>query len=96
MLGYMNQESLEKTLDCGEVVFYSRSRQKLWRPGDTSGNVLKLVDVTADCDGDTLRVRARPAGPTCHRGTRTCFDDAGASALAGFLGKLERVIAGRL
>jgi len=96
MLGYMNREALAKTLSDGQVVFYSRSRRTLWRKGETSGNVLDLVDVAADCDSDTLRIRARPAGPTCHLGTRTCFGDQDDSQLPGFLGILETVIRERL
>jgi phosphoribosyl-ATP pyrophosphohydrolase/phosphoribosyl-AMP cyclohydrolase len=96
MLGYMNREALAKTLSDGQVVFYSRSRRTLWRKGETSGNVLDLVDVVADCDSDTLRIRARPAGPTCHLGTRTCFGDQDDSQLPGFLGILETVIRERL
>lgn len=96
MLGYMNRESLARTLEDGLVTFYSRSRDTLWRKGETSGNVLELVAVAPDCDGDTLLVRARPAGPTCHLGTRTCFDGDGANALPGFLGRLEDVIRQRL
>ena len=96
MLGYMNREALEHTLARGEVVFFSRSRQCLWRKGETSGNVLAVVDVQTDCDRDTLRVRAHPAGPVCHLGTRTCFDDDAEQGLPGFLGELERVIHQRL
>lgn len=95
MLGYMNREALEDTLERGEVVFFSRSRRCLWRKGETSGNVLSVVDIRTDCDRDTLRVRARPAGPVCHLGTRTCFDDAD-PGLPGFLGELEHVIQQRL
>lgn len=73
MLGYMSEESLRLTLDEGLVTFWSRSRQELWRKGDTSGNRLELVAVTADCDGDALLVTARPSGPTCHTGESSCF-----------------------
>ena len=97
MLGYMNREALERTLTEGQVVFYSRSRQRLWQKGETSGNVLELVDISADCDADTLRILARPAGPTCHLGTRTCFaGDSERRIAPGFLGRLEAVIHGRL
>ncbi len=96
MLGYMNRESLARTLEDGLVTFYSRSRQTLWQKGETSGNVLEVVDVAPDCDGDTLLIRARPAGPTCHLGSRTCFDGDDVSALPGFLGHLEDVIRQRL
>jgi phosphoribosyl-ATP pyrophosphohydrolase/phosphoribosyl-AMP cyclohydrolase len=96
MVGYMSRESLERTLADGLVTFYSRSRDVLWRKGDTSGNVLRLVEIAPDCDGDTLLVRARPAGPTCHLGSRTCFDGEEDSMLPGFLGRLETVIDERL
>jgi len=74
MLAWMDAEALEATLATGEVHFHSRSRGRLWRKGETSGNVLRLVDLSADCDGDTLLVSVEPVGPTCHRGTRSCFD----------------------
>lgn len=73
MLGYMNEEALRLTLDTKQVTFWSRSRQSLWRKGETSGNVLSLVDVRQDCDGDALLVLAEPAGPTCHTGAPSCF-----------------------
>jgi phosphoribosyl-ATP pyrophosphohydrolase/phosphoribosyl-AMP cyclohydrolase len=74
MLGYMDREALTATLDTGEVHFHSRSRDRLWRKGETSGNVLRLRDLALDCDADALLVSAEPQGPTCHRGTRSCFD----------------------
>jgi phosphoribosyl-AMP cyclohydrolase / phosphoribosyl-ATP pyrophosphohydrolase len=74
MLGWMDAEALETTLRTREVHFHSRSRDRLWRKGETSGNVLRLLDISADCDRDALLVTADPAGPTCHRGTRSCFD----------------------
>ncbi len=73
MLGYMNQESLRRTLESGQVWFYSRSRQELWHKGATSGNYLHLQAIWKDCDDDTLLVKARPAGPVCHTGNQTCF-----------------------
>jgi phosphoribosyl-AMP cyclohydrolase / phosphoribosyl-ATP pyrophosphohydrolase len=73
MLGYMNEEALSRTLERGEVWFWSRSRRELWHKGETSGNVLRLVEARLDCDGDTLLLRALPAGPTCHTGERSCF-----------------------
>lgn len=73
MLGYMNEESLRLTLDTKQVTFWSRSRQSLWRKGETSGNLLHLVEVRQDCDGDALLVLAEPAGPTCHTGAPSCF-----------------------
>lgn len=74
MLGYMNAAALERTLASGEVWFWSRSRQELWHKGATSGHRLRLVRVDVDCDADALLVSARPTGPTCHRGTASCFD----------------------
>ena len=82
MLAWMDAEALAATLATGEVHFHSRSRDRLWRKGETSGNVLRLVDLAIDCDGDAVLVTADPSGPTCHRGTRSCFDEAGASAEA--------------
>ncbi len=94
MLGYMNEQALEQTLQSQNVTFYSRSRQTLWQKGETSGNTLALVAIDMDCDRDTLLVQARPNGPTCHNGTRTCFADAPMASLP-WLGKLGRVIEGR-
>lgn len=73
MLGYMNQESLRRTLESGDVWFYSRSRQELWHKGETSGNFLRMKSMQIDCDGDTILVKAKPVGPVCHTGNRTCF-----------------------
>jgi len=73
MLGYASKESLKLTLQKGEMVFYSRSRQELWHKGSTSGNVLRVKSISKDCDSDALLVRAEPAGPTCHTGERSCF-----------------------
>ena len=73
MLGYMNGESLRRTLDSGDVWFYSRSRQELWHKGETSGNFLRLKSITKDCDSDALLVKVEPAGPVCHTGSQTCF-----------------------
>lgn len=75
MVGWMNVEAIDQTIATGQVHFWSRSRGVLWRKGETSGNVLELVDISADCDRDTLLVRATPIGPTCHTGTETCFGD---------------------
>ena len=97
MLGYMNREALEQTLARGRAVFYSRSKQRLWEKGETTGHSLDVVDVALDCDNDTLLVTARPRGPACHNGTLTCFGDeprSGAARIA-FLAKLEDVIAQR-
>jgi phosphoribosyl-ATP pyrophosphohydrolase/phosphoribosyl-AMP cyclohydrolase len=80
MVAYMDAEALAATVATGEVHLHSRSRDRLWRKGETSGHVLRLVDLAADCDGDALLVTADPVGPTCHRGTRSCFDPDGAPA----------------
>ncbi len=80
MLAYMDAEALTATIATGEVHFHSRSRDRLWRKGETSGNVLRLVGMAVDCDGDALLVTADPVGPTCHRETRSCFDPDGAPA----------------
>lgn len=92
MLGYMNQEAFEKTLAEGRVTFYSRTRQTLWTKGETSGHFLRVVEMYVDCDGDTLLIKARPDGPTCHRGTVACFDTRDNE---GFLGTLEACIKDR-
>jgi len=73
MLGYMNRESIERTLSSSEVWFYSRSRQELWHKGATSGNRLIMQELWLDCDGDAVLVKAKPLGPTCHTGERSCF-----------------------
>jgi len=95
MLGFMNEEALEKTLESRRVTFWSRSRKSLWTKGETSGNYLELEEVRQDCDNDTLLVVAQPQGPCCHRGTLSCF--AGDDEYSGleFLGYLERLIAKR-
>jgi len=95
MLGYMNAEALAQTLATKRVTFFSRSKNRLWVKGESSGHFLDLVDVTADCDQDALLVRVRPNGPTCHRNTTSCFGDGGATGV-GFLAELERVVAARL
>ncbi len=74
MLGYMNREAMEKTRSTGKVTFYSRSRNKIWVKGETSGNGLDVVEIRVDCDRDTILVLAKPEGPTCHTGSRSCFD----------------------
>lgn len=86
MLAWMDAEALAATLATGEVHFHSRSRGRLWRKGEESGNVLRLVDLAADCDQDALLVQADPVGPTCHRGTRSCFDPDGTPATRGTQG----------
>ncbi|MFS8137334.1 MAG: bifunctional phosphoribosyl-AMP cyclohydrolase/phosphoribosyl-ATP diphosphatase HisIE, partial [Thermomonas sp.] len=82
MLGYMDRAALLATLECGEVTFFSRSRQTQWRKGEQSGNVLALVSVETDCDQDTLLVMATPAGPTCHLGNTSCFPNASHDVLS--------------
>ncbi|WP_300974621.1 bifunctional phosphoribosyl-AMP cyclohydrolase/phosphoribosyl-ATP diphosphatase HisIE [Sphingomonas sp. LHG3406-1] len=93
MVGYMNRQALAATLDSGEVTFFSRSKDRLWRKGETSGNVLKVASLHGDCDGDALLVLAEPAGPTCHLGTDSCFGTEAPGA--GWLGSLERIVAMR-
>ena len=98
MLGYMNPESLRLTLSSGRVVFYSRTRNELWTKGESSGNYLDVVQVSTDCDNDTILVLANPLGPTCHKGTVSCFADAWetASGRLAFLALLEGTIARRI
>ena len=92
MLGYMNREAFEKSAAEGLVTFYSRTRGRLWTKGETSGNFLHIKKMYKDCDSDTLLVEAIPDGPTCHRGTLSCFDTPDSE---GFLGELAEVIRGR-
>jgi phosphoribosyl-ATP pyrophosphohydrolase/phosphoribosyl-AMP cyclohydrolase len=97
MLAYMNTQALDETLKRRRAVFYSRSKQRLWEKGETTGHTLDLVDVALDCDNDTLLLTARPRGPACHNGTLTCFGNEPRSAATriGFLATLESVIAQR-
>jgi phosphoribosyl-ATP pyrophosphohydrolase/phosphoribosyl-AMP cyclohydrolase len=97
MLAYMNREALEQTLARGRAVFFSRSKQRLWEKGETTGHTLDVVGVALDCDNDTLLVTAQPRGPACHNGTLTCFGDEprNAATSIAFLAKLEGVIAQR-
>jgi phosphoribosyl-ATP pyrophosphohydrolase/phosphoribosyl-AMP cyclohydrolase len=94
MLGYMDRAALDATIADGLVTFFSRSKNRLWRKGESSGNVLRLMSLTTDCDQDALLVTAKPAGPTCHLGTRSCFPD-GAAPAAAWLGTLEQIVAAR-
>lgn len=94
MLGYMNREALDKTIETGLVTFWSRGRKELWTKGETSGNYLKLKTMRHDCDADTLLVIAQPTGPACHQGTRSCFGDEPATDLE-FLDDLEKLIENR-
>ena len=75
MLGFMNKEAYEKTIETGKVTFYSRSKQRLWTKGETSGNFLEVVSIKSDCDNDTLLIQAHPTGPVCHTGTDTCWGE---------------------
>ena len=103
MQGFMTKEALEKTQATGQVTFFSRSKQRLWTKGETSGHVLELVGVGTDCDSDALLVLARPRGPTCHLQRASCFPNSPAVAQAptavatdmGFLGELDALVAGR-
>lgn len=96
MVGWMNRLALKKTLETGLVTFYSRSKKRLWTKGETSGHVLRLRSLRPDCDADTLLIEAEPAGPACHKGTRTCFEAQGPrprkSGELGFLELLERMV----
>lgn len=94
MLGYMNKESFEKTQKESVVTFYSRSKQRLWTKGETSGNFLKVKHIVIDCDGDTLLIKANPVGPVCHTGADTCFQEINAGK-AAFLNYLKEVIRNR-
>lgn len=92
MLGYMNREAYDKTVQTGLVTFYSRSRKCLWTKGETSGNYLKLVDTKVDCDNDTLLVKAVPQGPVCHTGTDTCWGETNEASPLLFLSELSDFI----
>jgi phosphoribosyl-AMP cyclohydrolase / phosphoribosyl-ATP pyrophosphohydrolase len=99
MLGYMNREALAATRSSGRVTFWSRSKRRLWTKGESSGHFLEARSITADCDGDTLLVLARPQGPACHKGTPTCFGETpphAAVARLAFLAVLEEVIRERI
>ena len=94
MLGYMNEEALQHTQESGKVTFFSRSKQRLWTKGEESGHFLNLVSLKADCDLDTLLIQAEPQGPTCHKGTDSCWGEEN-KASYGFLTALENTIAQR-
>lgn len=94
MLGYMNEAALDKTQSTGRVTFFSRSKQRLWTKGEESGNFLEFKSFKVDCDQDTLLVRASPAGPTCHKGTDTCWGEVNESGL-NYIRELEAVIEDR-
>lgn len=91
MLGYMNEEALTKTLETKQVTFFSRSKNRLWTKGEESGNFLNLLSIELDCDGDTLLCKVLPNGPTCHKGTTSCWNDEKLPSL-GVLSKLEQTI----
>ncbi len=96
MMGYMNQEALAKTLETEQVTFYSRTKQRLWTKGETSGNVLQLKNIALDCDQDTLLVKVNPIGPTCHTGRTTCWDaDVQEESQMVWLHQLEQLLAAR-
>ncbi len=95
MLGYMNAESYQKTIETGKVTFFSRSKSRLWTKGEESGNFLNVVDIKNDCDEDTLLIKVNPVGPTCHKGTDTCWAEINESKF-GFLSELEVTIAQRI
>lgn len=91
MLGYMNQDALDKTLASQKVTFFSRSKKRLWTKGEESGNFLELVEIQVDCDSDALLVKVNPIGPTCHKGTDTCWGEDNQSHF-GFISRLEETI----
>lgn len=93
MLGYMNEEAYQKTLESKLVTFYSRTKERLWTKGESSGNTLELVDLMIDCDRDTLLIKAKPNGPTCHTGSTSCFKEETAK---GFIYELEQTINERI
>jgi phosphoribosyl-ATP pyrophosphohydrolase/phosphoribosyl-AMP cyclohydrolase len=96
MLGYMNAEALAETQRSGHVTFFSRSKQRLWTKGESTGHVLALASIRVDCDGDTLLVRAEPRGPTCHTGSFSCFGErAEVRPPLGFLAELDALVASR-
>ena len=93
MLGYMNQEAFDKTLQEKRVTFFSRSKNRLWTKGESSGNFLELMDWKLDCDNDTILIKAKPLGPTCHKGTTTCFAE---ESDKGFLYELQQTISDKI
>ena len=96
MMGYMNQDALKQTISTHKVTFFSRKKQGLWTKGETSGNVLQLENIALDCDNDTLLVKVKPVGPTCHKGTTTCWDgDEQQETQMVWLNQLEKILATR-
>ncbi|MFK7827589.1 MAG: bifunctional phosphoribosyl-AMP cyclohydrolase/phosphoribosyl-ATP diphosphatase HisIE [Oligoflexales bacterium] len=100
MLGYVSQESLEKTISSGKVCFYSRSRKTLWTKGESSGNTLELTDIAFDCDQDAILIKAKPKGPTCHKLTTSCFsssqEETPKEGQVNFIAELEEIISKRI
>ena len=100
MLGYMNRESLQKSLETGHCWFYSRSRQRLWEKGESSGHYQKITEIACDCDADTILIQVLPQGPTCHNGTTSCFDgnepegerDTGSPSLYAAMEHLQKIV----
>lgn len=95
MLGYMNKEAFEKTQLTKQVTFFSRSKMRLWTKGEESGHVLNLVDMKLDCDNDTLLVQVNPEGPTCHKGSDTCWNESNSQTF-GFITELETILQNRM
>ncbi|MDB2556098.1 bifunctional phosphoribosyl-AMP cyclohydrolase/phosphoribosyl-ATP diphosphatase HisIE [Flavobacteriaceae bacterium] len=95
MLGYMNQDALDKTQQIQQVTFFSRTKNRLWTKGEESGNFLNLVDIKLDCDNDTLLIQVNPVGPTCHKGSDTCWNEGNDNSY-GFITKLEETITNRI
>ena len=94
MLGYMNAEAITKTKETNKVTFYSRSKQRLWTKGEESGHFLNLISIQNDCDNDSLLIQVTPQGPTCHKGTDSCWGESNTESF-GFLSELEKVISDR-
>lgn len=95
MLGYMNADALKKTIESNLVTFFSRTKQRLWTKGEESGNVLNLVNIKLDCDSDSLLIKVNPKGPTCHKGTDTCWNENNTETY-GFISNLEDTIESRI
>ncbi|MDP5082523.1 MAG: bifunctional phosphoribosyl-AMP cyclohydrolase/phosphoribosyl-ATP diphosphatase HisIE [Winogradskyella sp.] len=95
MLGYMNAEAMKKTIETKLVTFFSRTKQRLWTKGEESGNALNLIDIKLDCDSDTLLIKVNPIGPTCHKGSDTCWNETNDESY-GFISQLETTIASRI
>lgn len=93
MVGFMNEEALEKTVRDGKVTFFSRSKNRLWTKGETSGNFLYVKEIITDCDNDSILIKANPSGPVCHTGNTSCFDN---DTSKGFIYKLEQIINQRI